>query len=159
MNYRRRFFLMPCVVCFIAAGVLAMDAACASDAPSVETGKLPPYQRMEFGPALFWTLQVERGNIAYKAIAVRLDAGPGGVSKGRAWLSYDHDTLRGGGATTGNCVDWSGIASDGSHRAHTSVAGDRHGVSPPGPGWANGAGRWADPPLRGRNGLPYGPLP
>ena len=120
---------------------------------------LPPYQRMEFGPALFWTLQVERGNIAYKGIAVRLDPGPGGVSKGRAWITYDHDTLRAAAATTGSFVDWRGIAFDGSHQTHTSLTGERHFVNPPGPGWADAAGHWDDPRLRGRDGLPYGPLP
>ena len=39
---------------------------------------LPPYQRMDFGPVLFWTLQVAPGNIAQKGIAIRLDDGPGG---------------------------------------------------------------------------------
>src|SRR6185503_365599 len=52
--------------------------------------KGPQYLRMDFGPVLFWTLQVETNNIAYKGIAVRLDDGPGGVSKGRAWMLYDH---------------------------------------------------------------------
>ena len=37
-------------------------------------------------------------NIAYKGIAVRLDAGAGGVSRGKSWALFDHDTLavRGG---------------------------------------------------------------
>ena len=48
---------------------------------------LPPYKRMDFGPALFWTYEVAPGNIAQKGIAVRLDDGPGGVSKGRACWS------------------------------------------------------------------------
>jgi hypothetical protein len=62
----------------------------------------PPYRRMDFGPVLFWTLQVEPDNIAQKGIAVRLDDGPGGVSKGRAWMIYDHDTMRAAAATTGD---------------------------------------------------------
>ena len=69
----------------------------------------PPYQRMDFGPALFWTLQVAPGNIAQKGIAVRLDDGPGGVSKGRAWMVYDHDTMRVAAATTTSL--WIGRAS------------------------------------------------
>ena len=36
---------------------------------------------MDFGPALFWTYQVAPGNIAQKGMAIRLDDGPGGVSK------------------------------------------------------------------------------
>ena len=41
-----------------------------------------PYQKMDFGTALFWTYQVNKGrspadwNIAQKGIAVRLDKGP-----------------------------------------------------------------------------------
>lgn len=119
----------------------------------------PPYQRMDFGPALFWTLQVAPGNIAYKAIAIRLDDGPGGVSKGRAWMIYDHDTMRVAAATTGDFVDWKGIAFDGSHGTHTGLTGDSHFINPVGPGWAGGDGQWDDVRLRGRDQLPYGPLP
>jgi Concanavalin A-like lectin/glucanases superfamily/Cytochrome C oxidase, cbb3-type, subunit III len=120
----------------------------------------PPYAQMELGPALFWTLEVDAGNIAQKAIAVRLDEGPGGVTKGRAWMVYDHDTMRVAAATTGDFVDWRGIAFDGSHGTHTSLTGTRVFVNPPGPGWANpDTGAWDDPRPRGRDGQPYGPLP
>ena len=132
---------------------------CAESTRPESERRLAPYQRMEFGPALFWTLQVATGNIAYKGIAIRLDAGPGGVSNGRAWMIYDHDTLRVAAATTGSFVDWRGIAFDGSHQTHTSLTGERHFVNPPGPGWADGAGRFEDVRLRGRDDLPYGPLP
>ena len=93
-------------------------------------GTLPPYRRMDYGPALFWTLQVAPGNIAQKGIAIRLDDGPGGVSKGRAWMVYDHDTMRVAAATTGEFVDWKGIAFDGSHGTHTRLSGERHFVNP-----------------------------
>jgi glucose/arabinose dehydrogenase len=118
----------------------------------------PPYQRMDFGPALFWTLQIAPGNIAQKGIAIRLDDGPGGVSKGRAWMVYDHDTMRVAAATTGSFVDWKGIAFDGSHGTHTSLTGERHFVNPPGPGWASPDGKWDDSRLIGRDGRRYGPL-
>ncbi len=123
--------------------------------------KGPPYLRMEFGPALFWTLQVTTGNIAYKGIAVRVDDGPGGISKGRAWMLYDHDTLRLAAAWTGDkFVDWKGIAFDGSHQTHTSIQGDIRLANPVGPGWAKpGTEDWADPRFRGRDDKPYGPLP
>jgi mono/diheme cytochrome c family protein len=119
----------------------------------------PQYQRMDFGPALFWTYQIAPGNIAYKGLAVRLDDGPGGVSKGRAWMVYDHDTMRVATATTGEFVDWKGIAFDGSHNSHTSLTGERHFANPVGPGWASPEGKWEDIRLRGRDNLPYGPLP
>ena len=46
-----------------------------------------PYEVMDFGPTLFWTYQVNEGesssewNIAQKGIVVRLDRGPGGISR------------------------------------------------------------------------------
>jgi hypothetical protein len=144
---------------FLAAvAIVTLVSARAADMPAKSTERRPPWQRMEFGPALFWTLQVDRGNIAYKGIAVRLDAGAGGVSKGRAWMIYDHDTLRVAAATTGSFVDWRGIAFDGSHQTHTSLTGERHFVNPVGPGWADAAGRWKDPRLRGRDGFALRPI-
>ena len=119
----------------------------------------PPYQRMDYGPVLFWTLQVAPGNIAQKGIAVRLDDGPGGVSKGRAWMLYDHDTMRLAAATTGEFVDWKGIAFDGSHGTHTSLKGERHFVNPVGPGWASPEGKWEDARVVGRDKRMFGPLP
>ena len=121
---------------------------------------LPPYKRMDFGPALFWTYEVAPGHIAQKGIAVRLDDGPGGVSKGRAWMIYDHDTMRVATATTGDFVDWKGIAFDGSHGTHTSLTGERHFINPVGPGWASSSGKWDDDArVTGKDGKRYGPLP
>ena len=124
-----------------------------------EDRSLPQYKKMDFGPALFWTYQIAPGNIAQKGIAIRLDDGPGGVSKGRAWMVYDHDTMRMATATTGDFVDWKGIAFDGSHGTHTSLTGDRHFVNPVGPGWASPEGKWDDVRLIGKDKLRYGPLP
>ena len=130
-------------------------------AEMIEFEKGPKYLRMDFGPALFWTLQVASNNIAYKGIAIRLDEGPGGVSKGHAWMLYDHDTMRVATAWSGDAfVDWKGIAFDGSHQTHTSVVGKRAFVNPVGPGWADPAtGSFADPRFHGRDDQPYGPLP
>ncbi|MCH1506499.1 MAG: DUF1592 domain-containing protein [Verrucomicrobiales bacterium] len=127
----------------------------------VDYAKGPKYERMNFGPMLDWTYQVAPGNIAYKAIAIRLDDGPGGVSKGRHWMVYDHDTMRVAAAWSGDkFVDWKGIAFDQSHGTHTSIVGEKTLVNPVGPGWANPAdGSWADPRFLGRDGKPYGPLP
>lgn len=121
----------------------------------------PHYLRMDFGPALFWSLQVERENIAYKGIAIRLDEGPGGVSKGRAWMLYDHDTMRVATAWTGDqFIDWRGIAFDGSHGTHAAVVGQKTFVNPVGPGWANPKNdSFEDPRFLGRDQKPYGPLP
>jgi mono/diheme cytochrome c family protein len=116
---------------------------------------LPPYRRMELGQALFWTFEVAPGNIAQKGIAIRLDDGPGGVTKGRAWMVYDHDTLRIATATTGEFVDWKGIAFDGSHGTHTSLAGERHFINPAGPGWA--LEDFGDKRAPAKDGRKYGP--
>ena len=127
----------------------------------MDYAKGPKYKRMNFGPMLNWTLEVAPGNIAYKAIAVRLDHGPGGVSRGRHWMVYDHDTMRLAAAWSGEeFIDWKGIAFDQSHGTHASIVGDKTLVNPVGPGWANPAdGSWADPRFLGRDGKPYGPLP
>lgn len=138
-----------------AAAALIGVVAFAASSPE----ELPPYRRMDYGPALFWTFQVAPGNIAQKGIAIRLDAGPGGVSKGRAWMVYDHDTLRVAAATTGDFVDWKGIAFDASHGSHTSLTGDPHFVNPVGPGWASPEGSWEDARVVGRDRRMFGPLP
>ena len=127
----------------------------------IDYARGPKYLRMDFGPMLNWTFEVAPENIAYKGIAVRLDEGLGGVSKGRHWMVYDHDTMRVAAAWSGNqFVDWKGIAFDQSHESHTSIVGDKTLVNPIGPGWAHPeTGSWADPRFLGRDGKPYGPLP
>ena len=125
-------------------------------------GDRPPpfYQRMDFGQALHWTYQIEPGNIAFKALATRLDSGPGGVGKGKSWIVHDLDTLAVAAVTGGSFVDWRGIAFDGTHGTHTSLTGEKLFANPVGPGWANPAnGSWDDPRPLARDGRPYGPLP
>ncbi len=123
------------------------------------------YKRMDFGPSLNWTYQLDKNNIAYKGIAVRLEAGDdadysGGLSKAEAWIVYDHDTMRVAGAWSGSFVDWRGIAFDGSHGTHTSISGDALFVNPVGPGVLRpGDGSSEDPRFLGKDGKPYGPLP
>lgn len=123
--------------------------------------KLPQYLLQNYGNTLFWTLQVDKGNIAQKGITVRLDPGPGGVSKGNAWMLYEHDTMRVAAVWTGkDFVDWKGIGFDGSHGTHTSIVGEKHFTFPNEPAWANPeTGDFNDLRLRGRDHLPYGPLP
>jgi glucose/arabinose dehydrogenase/mono/diheme cytochrome c family protein len=118
---------------------------------------LPPYQRMELGNALFWTLEVAADNIAQKGIAIRLDEGPGGVTKGRAWMVYDHDTMRVAAASTGAFVDWKGIAFDGSHGTHTSLTGEKQFVLPVEPGWSLSGG-FEDTRSAAKDGKKYGPV-
>lgn len=126
-----------------------------------EFRKGPRHLRMDFGPTLMWTLEAENDNIAQKGIAIRLDAGPGGVSKGRAWMLYDHDTMRVAAAWSGtDFVNWRGIAFDGSHGTHTAIQGPVGFILPNEPGWADPASAtFQDTRIRGLDGKPYGPLP
>ena len=127
----------------------------------------PPYELMDFGNHLFWTYQIEPGpldtnvNIAQKGLAIRLDEGPGGISKGKAWAVYDHDTMRLAAIYTGDqFVDWKGIAFDGSHGTHTSIAGERLLINPDKPGWAHPeTGSWEPVRVKGKDGRLFGPLP
>ena len=164
IQYIRETFLRPHnatqFVELTPAYLASLPKALARAEVEKEDRTAPPYQRMDFGPALFWTYEIAPGNIAQKGIAVRLDDGPGGVGKGRAWMIYDHDTMRVAAATTGDFVDWKGIAFDGSHGTHTGLTGERHFVNPVGPGWASAAGKWDDDArITGKDGKRYGPLP
>ena len=123
-----------------------------------------PFELMDFGPTLNWTFQINRGgkdkNIAQKGIAVRLDQGDGGVSKGNAWIVYDEDTMRVATAYSGDFVDWRGIAFDGSHGSHTSIAGNPLFINPDAPAWEHPTKKsWEDERVIGRDGRHYGPLP
>jgi mono/diheme cytochrome c family protein len=135
----------------------SLPKAMATGTAEKEDRSLPPYKRMELGQTLQWTYQIEPGNIAQKGIAIRLDDGSGGVTKGRAWMVYEHDTMRVAAATTGNFVDWRGIALDGSHGTHTSLAGDKHFINPVGPGWS--ITDFEDKRAPAKDGKKYGPHP
>lgn len=133
-----------------------------------EAAKRPPqYELMDFGNVLFGTYQIEPGpidenvNIAQKGIAIRLDPGPGGISKGKAWAIYDHDTMRLAAFYTGDeFVDWKGIDFDGSHGTHTSIVGDLITAYPDQPGWADPAdGDWDAERVVGKDGRMFGPIP
>ena len=156
--------------------------------------RFEPWLTMDYGPSLIHTYELPTGvaatgrksdlgdeeaarntgattgtgvpaNIAYKGIAIRLDAGSGGVARGNNWIVFDHDTLRTAGAwsrksDTAAFIDWEGIMFNGRHAVHPQVVGRVHFANPIGPGWANPVdGSFADPRLRGRDGRPYGPLP
>ena len=118
---------------------------------------------MDYGPSLMNTYEVggPGPNIAYKGIAVRLDAGAGGVSRGKSWALFDHDTLRFAAGWTGDgFIDWKGIHFNGQHQVHPKLVGERHVENPVGPGWADPeTGSFKDPRLLGRDKRPYGPLP
>ncbi len=122
-----------------------------------------PWVLMDYGSSLMNTYEVGGvgSNIAYKAIAVRLDPGAGGVSRGNRWALFDHDTMRFAAAWAGNSfIDWKGIHFNGQHQIHPKLVGDVHFSNPVGPGWADPAtGSFKDPRPLGRDKRPYGPLP
>jgi putative heme-binding domain-containing protein len=121
------------------------------------------WETMDYGPSLVHTYEVPGGplNFAYKGIAMRLDAGPGGVSRGRNWMVFDHDTLRMAAGWSGQgFIDWNGIMFNGRHAIHPKVAGQIQFANPIGPGWAEPESEtFSDPRLRGRDDRLYGPLP
>lgn len=146
---------------------VAVDEAYLSGLP---TGKsrgpkpstLEPWVAMDYGPTLQATLEIgNQGHFAYKGIAIRLDQGPGGVSRGRHWMLFDHDTMRMAACWSGEgFIDWKGINFNGQHQVHPRVIGQVQFVNAMGPGWANpDTGSLEDPRPRGRDGKPYGPLP
>jgi putative heme-binding domain-containing protein len=146
------------------------DAAYLAALPAGKKGEFGPAPRsvdpwiaMDYGPSLINTYEVggPGPNFAYKGIAVRLDVGAGGVSRGKSWALFDHDTLRFAAGWTGDgFIDWKGIHFNGQHQVHPKLIGERHIENPIGPGWANPeTGSFHDPRFLGRDKRPYGPLP
>jgi putative heme-binding domain-containing protein len=124
---------------------------------------IAPWEQMDYGPNLVMTLEVgsDGTNFAYKGNAIRLDAGPGGVSQGRYWMVYDYDTLRVAAAWSGEgFCDFRGINFNDEHNIHPRIVGQVHVTNPTGPGWGRpGGGDFEDVRLVGRDGRRYGPLP
>lgn len=119
-----------------------------------------PWIAMDYGPYFSATMEVENGNIANKGIAIRLDRGPGGVSRGNEFLLFDTDTLRCAAGWTGKeFIDWRNIALDSQHEVHPSLRGELIFSNPDAPGWASPTGAFEDQRIVGRDGNRYGPLP
>ena len=153
---------------------VAVDAAYLQRLPTGDTrgpepSQIVPWSAMDYGPSLTHTFEVPglTHNLAYKGIAVRLDPGAGGVSRGRHWLLFDTDTLRvsaawsSAGHTEANFIDWHGIQFDGAHGVHPRLVGQTAFANSIGPGWAHpSSGTFADDQrVLGRDGRRYGPLP
>lgn len=100
-------------------------------------------------------------NFAYKGIAIRLDAGTGGIARGNHFALFDHDLLRFAGAWSGHeFIDWEDILLDDQHNVYPRTKGKLQTVNPVTPGWANPeTGQFTDPRIRGKDGRPFGPLP
>ncbi|MFO0903446.1 MAG: DUF6797 domain-containing protein [Pirellulales bacterium] len=156
-----------------------VDAAYLAALPKGDTrgpapSNIEPWVVMDYGPSLIHTYELPsaskapRPNIAYKGVAVRLDPGPGGVSRGAHWMIFDHDTMRAAGAWSAPAgkaesrfIDWAGIQFDGRHGVHPRVVGELAWTNPVGPGWGRPEdGSFADDQrVVGRDGRTYGPLP
>jgi len=117
----------------------------------------------DYGPFLAASIEVgnDGTNVARKGLAVRLDAGPGGIARGRTWILYELDTLRAAAVWDGDgFIDWHGINFDGMHQRHPRIEGRLLASTPTLPGWADPqTGSFDDPRPLGRDGQPYGPLP
>lgn len=113
------------------------------------------------GPSPFKDENYLKNNFAYKGIAVRLDKGAGGVSKGKAWMIFDHDLMRVAGAYTGEgFIDWNAILLNDKHETYPRTIGKLHFETPVAPGWANPTtGKFDDPRFVARDGRAFGPLP
>ncbi|MBS0265076.1 MAG: c-type cytochrome [Planctomycetes bacterium] len=134
-----------------------------------QPSNLVPWIAMDYGPSLINTYEIgNKGqNFAFKGIALRLDAGPGGISRGHNWLVFDHDTFQMAATWSARpesneppFIDWAGIHFDGQHQVHPHISGQVAIANPNGPGWADPqTGRWEDPRPLARDGRPFGPLP
>ena len=160
IHYVRQQLSLPAASADYLASLPAGLPAAKTTAPMPDED-WPSYRRMDYGNALHWTYEVAKQNIVQKGIAVRVDDGPGGVSRGRAFVVYDQDTMRFAAAWTGaGFIDWKGVAFDGSHNSHAHIRGKLVFAAANEPGWANPAtGSWQDERIIGRDGKRYGPLP
>lgn len=79
-----------------------------------------PWEKMDYGPFLSTTVELEPGNIAYKGIAVPV----GATSNGTATMLFDMDLLRWAGGWQGGGVDLRGIVYDGPHGVHPGIDGE-----------------------------------
>jgi putative heme-binding domain-containing protein len=172
IHYIRETYLRP----HNAGQFVAVDQAYLSRLPKGDTrgpepSKIEPWSAMDYGPTLAHTYEIpgDAHNFAYKGIAMRLDPGAGGVSRGRHWMIFDIDTFRvaaawsaaGSRDASQNFIDWRGIQFNGEHQIHPRIVGQVALANSTGPGWADPATASFvdDQRVEGRDGRRYGPLP
>lgn len=157
---------------YVAIDSTYLNALPKGDTFGPEPVEVRPWAEMDYGPALINTYELPllatSGNphLVYKGIAVRLDAGAGGVARGRAWMVFDHDLMSWAGAWTATedqprFINWNGIHFDGSHGTHPRTTGTTHFSVPHVPGWADPESQSIVDNQRviGRDNRLYGPLP
>ncbi len=135
-----------------------------------EPSNIEPWSAMDYGPNLTHTYEIPGAtkNFAYKGVAIRLDSGAGGVSRGKHWMLFDTDTLRMAAGWSANkpatpsenFIDWRGIQFNGQHQIHPSITGQIAFANGMKPGWGQPSdGSFADVQrVEGRDGRRYGPL-
>ena len=140
-----------------------------------ESGEFDPswYKKMNWGPYFEYTFQVDGEyspgdidtvmNMAYKGLAIRLDKGHGGVSKGNTYVVYDKDLMRLAASWTGEgFVNWRSIAIDDSHGPHLEIVGKTVSLTSEAPGWSQPGTKSFDDKkyrVKGLDNNYYGPLP
>ncbi|MFO0921992.1 MAG: DUF6797 domain-containing protein [Pirellulales bacterium] len=154
---------------FVAIDATYLDRLPKGDTRGPAPKKIEPWVTMDYGSMMITTLELGKSkpkelanNIAQKAIALRLDEGPGGIARGQSFMAFEHDTLRWAGGWSGEgYIDWDGIQFNGRHGVHPHIVGDILFQNPTGPGWANPeTGSFEDDSrVQGRDGRRYGPLP
>jgi len=164
IHYLRETYLKPHnPTQFVKADAAYLDQLPKGSSFGPPAVNVEPWVTMDYGPSLMNTYEVggTSPNFAYKGIAIRLDSGPGGVSRGNRWAMFDHDTMRFAAAWSGpGFIDWKGIHFNGQHQIHPKLVGNIDVANPSGPGWANPeTGTFIEPRLEGRDGRRYGPLP
>lgn len=92
--------------------------------------------------------QFPSNNIAMKGLAIRV-----GHSNAASVL-FDTDLLRMAAGWTGGYITTKGVAFDGGHGSHPSIAGEQQFGTSQSPGWADAQGEFTDPRKE-----PFGPLP
>ena len=164
IHYIRETYLKP----HNPAQYVPVDADYLASLPKGDTrgpapSKFEPWVAMDYGPNLTASYEIgdDASNFAYKGIAVRLSAGPGGVTRGRYWMIFDEDTLRVAAGWSGDgFIDYNGIMLNGKHAIHPRIVGRLHFENKAGPGWGRPeTGGFEDPRFLGRDDRPYGPLP
>jgi putative heme-binding domain-containing protein len=140
-----------------------LDGLPEGDTRGPEPVLIRSWQEMNYGPNLMATYEIgdDASNFAYKGHAIRLDDGPGGITKGESRIVYEHDTMRVAAAWLGEeFIDYNGINFNGAHQRHPRIVGDVVFANSNGAGWANPIDDSFDEVRKpGRDGRLYGPLP
>ena len=163
IHYIREHFLSKNPSQYYAVSEAYLSSLPKGDSRGPAPQVIEPWVTMDYGPMLITTIQFGPSpeDIAQKAIAIRVDNGPGGIARGKAWMAFEHDTLRMAAAWTDEFVDWNGIQFNGRHGVHLRAKGNLIANNPNAAGWSDPSDRQRVESARtiGRDNREYGPLP